>query len=270
MLGTQTGDGTIRALMGKRHLRYFRSGQRVTDAGLALFQNFPAFRTWQGGEIGYGLMSADTKPNHLLIDGPFTDAGLAGLRGLEGLFALSFFWHCPAFTSEGLRPLQQLLNLGFLGCQSNHCDDDAMRHIADFPRLRMLMGQSTVASDAGFEALSHSQTIEYIWGRDCPNLTSRGFSALASMPALRGIAVSCKNVGDASTSQTGRVSGTSGVHADGRARRRVPPHWPLSKPRSTMVYVLPGHGRCCYRAHSRSVATQDVLRRKNQHHGSEP
>lgn len=198
VLGTQTGDGTIRALMGKRHLRYFRSGQRVTDAGLALFQNFPVFRTWQGGDIGYGLMSADTKPNHLLIDGPFTDAGLASLRGLEGLFALSFFWHCPAFTSEGLRPLQQLLNLGFLGCQSNHCDDDAMRHIADFPRLRMLMGQSAVASDAGFEALSHSQTIEYIWGRECPNLTGRGFAALASMPALRGIAVSCKKVGDAS------------------------------------------------------------------------
>ena len=197
-LGTQTGDGTIRALMGKRHLRYFRSGQRVTDAGLALFQHFPVFRTWHGGDISYELMSANTKPNHLLIDGPFTNAGLASLRGLEGLFALSFFWHCPAFTSEGLRPLQQLLNLGFLGCQNSHCDDQAMRHISDFPRLRMLMGQSAVASDAGFEALSRSQTIEYIWGRECPNLTSRGFSALASMPALRGLAVSCKNVGDAS------------------------------------------------------------------------
>src|SRR5580765_4426687 len=184
VLGTQTGDGTIRALMGKLHLRYFRSGQRVTDAGLTLFQHFPVFRTWQGGDISYGLMSADTRPNHLLIDGPFTDAGLASLRGLDGLFALSFFWHCPAFSSEGLRPLQQLSNLGFLGCQNNHCDDDAMRHIAHFPRLRMLMGQGAVASDTGFEALSRSQTIEYIWGRECPNLTGHGFTALASMPAL--------------------------------------------------------------------------------------
>jgi len=72
-----------------------------------------------------------------------------------------------------------------------------MRHIAHFPRLRMLMGQGAVASDTGFEALSRSQTVEYIWGRECPNLTGRGFSALASMPALRGIAVSCKNVDDA-------------------------------------------------------------------------
>ena len=198
VLGTQTGDGTIGALTGKRYLRYFRSGQQVTDAGLALLQHFPVFRAWHGGDIGYGLMSADTKPNHLLIDGPFTDAGLASLRGLDGLFALSFFWHCPAFTSEGLRALQQLSNLGFLGCQNNHCDNEAMRHIANLPRLRMLMGQGAVATDAGFEALSRSQTIEYIWGRECPNLTGHGFSALASMPALRGIAVSCKNVEDAS------------------------------------------------------------------------
>ena len=96
MLGTQTGDGAIRALMGKRHLRYFRSGQRVTNAGLALFQNFPAFRTWQGGDIGYGLMSADTKPNHLLIDGPFTDAGLASLRGLEEIVRTELFLALPS------------------------------------------------------------------------------------------------------------------------------------------------------------------------------
>jgi hypothetical protein len=62
----------------------------------------------------------------------------------------------------------------------------------------MLMGQGTVASDAGFEALSRSQTIEYIWGRECPNLTGRGFVAMSRMPALRGIAVSCKNVDDRS------------------------------------------------------------------------
>jgi hypothetical protein len=62
----------------------------------------------------------------------------------------------------------------------------------------MLMGQGAVAGDDGFAALSRSQTIEYIWGRECPNLAGRGFAALASMPALRGIAVSCKNVDDAS------------------------------------------------------------------------
>jgi hypothetical protein len=60
----------------------------------------------------------------------------------------------------------------------------------------MLMAQGTVATDAGFLALSRSRTIEYIWGRECPNLSGPGFTALASMPALRGLAVSCKNVND--------------------------------------------------------------------------
>ena len=64
----------------------------------------------------------------------------------------------------------------------------------------MLMGQGAVASDDGFAALSRSQTIEYIWGCECPNLGGRGFTALAAMPALRGLAVSCKNVDDTSLS----------------------------------------------------------------------
>jgi F-box and leucine-rich repeat protein 14 len=54
-----------------------------------------------------------------------------------------------------------------------------------------------VASDSGFAALSRSASLEYLWGRECPNLTGRGFAALAAMPALRGLAVSCKRVDDA-------------------------------------------------------------------------
>jgi hypothetical protein len=61
----------------------------------------------------------------------------------------------------------------------------------------MLMGQGAVATDEGFESLSRSQTIEYFWGRECPNLKARGFVALSRMPALKGLAVSCKFVDDA-------------------------------------------------------------------------
>ena len=39
-------------------------------------------------------------------------------------------------------------------------------------------------------------SIEYIWGRRCHNLRRRGFTALADMPALRSLSVSCKNVDD--------------------------------------------------------------------------
>jgi hypothetical protein len=200
LLGTPAGDGTLQALAGKVHLRRLRTGRAVTDAGLGLLHQLPIFKTWHGGEVKYGLMGAEAEPNFLLIDGPFTDSGLAGLQGLEGLFGLTFFWHCPAFTSAGLEPLTRLPNLGFLGCQNKHCDDRAMRHIGAIPRLRMLMGQGAVAGDDGFEAISRSRTLEYIWGRDCPNFGNRGFAALANMPALRGLAVSCKHVDDAALS----------------------------------------------------------------------
>jgi hypothetical protein len=72
-----------------------------------------------------------------------------------------------------------------------------MHHMSALPNLRMLMGQGTVATDEGFRRLSRSATIEYIWGRECPNLKDAGFATLAEMPALKGLAVSCKFVDDA-------------------------------------------------------------------------
>ena len=196
LMGTPTGDGAIHALRGKPRLRFFNTGKLVTDAGLPLLHDFPMFKRWRGGDMKFDLMAFEAEPNHLMIDGPFTDEGLAGLRGLDGVFGFGFFWHAHGFTGDGLAALADLANLGFLGCQGDRCDDAAMRQIARIPRLRMLMGQGTVATDEGFAALSRSQTIEYIWGRECPNLTGRGLAALSAMPALRGLAVSCKFVDD--------------------------------------------------------------------------
>lgn len=196
LLGTPTGDGAIRALMAKPSLQVFKSGRNVTNAGIALLHEFPAFKTWQGGEPRSGLMAADPGPNHLLLDGSFTAAGIAALSTLEGLVALSLFWHCSSFSGDDLGPLKLLPHLAVLGCGGERCDDAAMRHIAVFPRLRKLMAQGTVASDAGFAALSRSHTLEYLWGRECPNLTGSGFASLAAMPRLAGLAVSCRNVED--------------------------------------------------------------------------
>jgi hypothetical protein len=200
LMGTPTGDGAIATLAGKSKLRRFHTGRSVTDAGIPLLHGFPVFAAWQGGEMKYGLMGAGSGPNHLMLDGPFTNQGLTALAGLDGLFGVSFFWHCPAFTSAGLAPLKDLANLGFVGCEGERCDDEAMRHIAAIPRLRMLMGQGTVAGDAGFTALSRSRTLEYIWGRESANLRDAGFAALASMPALRGIAMSLQHITDAGLS----------------------------------------------------------------------
>lgn len=195
LLGTHTGDGAIAALTGKPKLRKFKSGRNVTDEGLSLLHQFPAFKTWGGGEVKYGLMSFGADPTNLLIDGPFTR--VATLVGLDGLFGLSFFRHTSNVRSDDLQSLAALPSLGYFGCPGEICDDDAMRHISALPNLRMLMGQGTVATDAGFKSLSQSKTIEYIWGRECPNLTGAGFAALAEMPALKGLAVSSKFVDDA-------------------------------------------------------------------------
>ena len=196
LLGCNTGDGALAALAGKPTLRRFKTGRNVSDDGLALLQQFPAFKTLPAEAPKYGLMSFSAEPTNLLIDGPFTRDGLNNLRGLDGLFGLSFFWHTTRLRGDDLQSLDGVSKLVFLGCQGELCDDDAMRHIAAHPKLRMLMGQGTVATDEGFRSLSRSQTIEYFWGRECPNLKGPGFVALSQMPALKGLAVSCKFVDD--------------------------------------------------------------------------
>ena len=197
LLGCNTGDGALAALAGKPNLRRLKTGRNVSDDGLGLLHQFPAFKTLSTEEPKFGLMSFSAEPTNLLIDGPFTRRGLDNLRGLDGLFGLSFFWHTSRLRGDDLQVLDGLSNLVYLGCQDQLCDDDAMQHIAALPKLRMLMGQGTVATDVGFESFSRSKTIEYFWGRECPNLKGRGFVALSRMPALKGLTVSCKFVDDA-------------------------------------------------------------------------
>jgi hypothetical protein len=191
--GTSTGDGWLRALAGKSRLRQLRSGNAVTDAGLAGLREIPVFKSWQGGEPKMGLLSYDAGPNYLLLRGTFTDRGMAQLEDLAGLFALNLDASELQITAEGLARLVALPNLGWLAIDAT---DDSMPYVARMSRLRFLGCQDTVATDKGFMALSQSQSIEYIWGRRCHNLQTEGFAALARMPALRGLSVSCKHVVD--------------------------------------------------------------------------
>lgn len=201
LAGTSCGDGALRALAGKPRLSQLRTGNAVTDAGLALLHQFPVFKSWQGGEPTMDLLSYEAGPNYLSLRGPFTDLGMTQLAGLSGLFALNLDSSELEITAVGLAPLVGLPNLGWLAFDAT---DDAMPYIAQMPRLRFLGCQDTAAGDDGFVALSRSQSIEYIWGRRCHNLNARGFAALARMPALRGLSVSCKNVEDAGVAELPR------------------------------------------------------------------
>lgn len=195
--GTRTGDGALRALAGKRKLRHFASGNDVTDAGIPLLHELPVFKSWQGGEPKMALLSYSSDPNHLSLRGSFTDRGMQHMRGLDGLFGLNVADSRLEITAAALEPLVSLPNLGWLGVNAK---DDWMPSIAEMPRLRFLGAQDTVAGDEGFVALSRSRSIEYIWGRRCHNLRRKGFMALAHMPALRGLSVSCLNVDDVGVS----------------------------------------------------------------------
>jgi hypothetical protein len=190
---THTGDNAIRALARKRKLNHFRSGNGVTDTGLTLLHELPVFKTWHGGDVKMALISYDASPNYLFLRGSFTDHGMQRLRGLDGLFALNLDDSHLALTAAGLAPLVSLPNLGWLAVDAK---DDWMPYIANMARLRFLGVQDTTAGDDGFTALGRSRSIEYIWGRRCHNLRRRGFLALAEMPALRGLSVSCLNVED--------------------------------------------------------------------------
>lgn len=182
LMGSPTGDGVIQALQGKAKLRQLSTGNRVTDAGLALLHNLPRLKT------------ADEKGARLLIDGPFTNAGLAALAGLDGVVDLDLFWHVKRITTDGFIHLAQLPNLMVFGCDGELSDDTALGHIAALPRLERLRIQESVATDDGFVALAQSPTLEGIWGRVCPNFGSRGFAAFSRMPSLRSLGIGCKNV----------------------------------------------------------------------------
>lgn len=193
LMGSPSGDGAIRALAGHAALRDFRSGQAVTVEGIAALTDIPVYGRWLGGDVRMELCGFDAEPNYLLLRGPFGDAGLAQLARLEGLFALNVDDARLGLTGAGLAPLTSLPHLGWLAFDAH---DDAMPWIGAMPHLRFLMCQDTPAGDEGFEALSRSQTLEYLWGRRCHNLQRRGFVALSTMPALRGLSVSCLNVDD--------------------------------------------------------------------------
>lgn len=192
LMWTRTGDGAIAALGGKVKLTHFASGSGVTDKGLRLLHELPRFATWSGGDDAARPASGDA-PNELTLRGTFTDDGMQHLARLQGLAGLNVDDRALAISAASMIPLRSLPHLGWLSVDAK---DDWMPHIAAMQNLRVLGIQDTTAGDDGFVALSTSPSIERIWGRRCHNLRTRGFIALAHMPKLNSLSVSCLNVGD--------------------------------------------------------------------------
>lgn len=217
MLGSPTGDGAINALRGKRGLRRLKTGRLVTDAGLALLHEVPAFKTWLGGDIAYDLMAFEGRPTNLLIDGAFTGKGLTSLTDLEGVFGLRFFWHTTALIPDDLKALAGLPNLGYLGLSgrvvrrhrhASHRGDSEPPHAhgpGDHSERRWLHRPQPISdnrvhlgprasgltqiSDAGLETLAGMASLERIEFYECQRISDAGVARLASLPRLRELTV---------------------------------------------------------------------------------
>ena len=191
LAATNAASGALRALAGKPGLRHLAIA--LGDAEMPLLHEIPAFKRWQGDEAELWTAGEQALPNRLSMRGSFSDRGMRHLRGLDGLCSLDIGDRQLALTADGLVPLTSLPRLVAVSVDAK---DDWMPHISEMRRLRFLGVQDTTAGDDGFVALSRSQSIERIWGRRCHNLRTRGFTALARMPALRSLSVSCLNVED--------------------------------------------------------------------------
>jgi ankyrin repeat protein len=177
VMGSPTGDGVIEALAGKARLRSFSTGRLTTDAGLAELPAIPALE-------------------RLLIDGPFSDDGLAGIAELERVVDLDLFWHVENVTGAGFAHLARMPGLEKLGCDGRLSGDVAMAHIGRMPRLKHLRAQESAATDEGFVALARSKTLEGFWGRSSEGFGDGGFRAFSKMPALRSLGVSLAKVSE--------------------------------------------------------------------------
>ena len=119
----------------QRELRASRP-KRVTDAVPAAPQ-FPVFKTWKRR---YKILADEPLCRTQPPAGgrPFTNSGLASLAASTDCLG-SAFWHVSALTADGLEPLADLPNLGFLGLKESS-QRRGHAHIAAMPWLRILDG----------------------------------------------------------------------------------------------------------------------------------
>jgi hypothetical protein len=195
LMGTPTGDGTLRALAGKPRLAALDAGTLVSANGLVALHDFPVFKNSLPDEVLRRARSNDGEPSHLALHPhPFSNGGLDALIGLEGVYSLRLFSidrSIPPIRAAALQPLVGLASVESLWCDPT---DEAMSVIAAMPRVRKLMCQDTDASDVGWVALRDSPSLESIWGRQNRNLGNRGFAALAKLATLRTLGVNLARV----------------------------------------------------------------------------
>ena len=204
------------------HLRDFRSGNGVTDAGMARLHDLPVFKTWHGFDPELRLTQFAS--GRELPDAPRPLHQSRARPARRPRRAVRAERRQQPARHHRRRPRAARRALPHFGWLAFDAKDESMPYIAALPHLRFLMCQDTAAGDDGFAALSRSRTIEYIWGRRCHNLQRRGFMALADMPALRRAVGELPERRRRGTVGAAALSGAARADADGRAGRGLPAH----------------------------------------------
>ena len=98
-MGSPTGDGAIAALQGKAEPSQFQQRQTGDGRRPPAAAQFPAAEEVARPRTSRPAGRRKTaNATRLLIDGPFTNQGLASLAGLEGVSDLDLFWHVSGIT----------------------------------------------------------------------------------------------------------------------------------------------------------------------------
>jgi hypothetical protein len=208
LLGTNTGDGTLQAIAGNSELDGLRTGNGVTDRGLALLHDFPAYKEPQRHDPRIDILDDTTGVPWVQINlrAPVSDRGLENLAGLEGLGYLKLIGSVEhraydarenPITAAGIRTLAKLPNLVGFGAGPPKSGDAELASLAALPNLRYVSVQSSLATDAGFAALAASDSLEHLFAEDCSNITPKTLDSLSRSPRLRAVAVGGPGVRDA-------------------------------------------------------------------------
>lgn len=120
-----------------------------------------------------------------LFDRRLNAENMECLQNLTGLLELSFFslWK-PAVTDEGLKFLQNLNGLRWLGLDNTHVTDEGVSYLRGIQNLERLDLDDTAVSDVGLASLAHLKNLEDLRLLS-PSLTDEGLLYLHGLQNLK-------------------------------------------------------------------------------------
>src|SRR4051812_43550084 len=186
---TPTGDAALSALTGQPSLHRLIVGARTTDAGIARLREFPALAAPGTLDSFLSLSSARTLTDDALVH-------VGSLRGVAALDVHMSVFGSPFYTARGAAHLVGMTALEMLNFHGALASDAVLEAFASIPRLHWLHCQDIVSGDAGFVALGRSD-IQGLSARVCPQITDRGFAAVARLPRLRNLGMGGPRLSDA-------------------------------------------------------------------------